>query len=256
MSDDAPKSAYEIALEKLKRRDRERGESAPAALTDGQKKSIAELRKLYEARLAEREILHRSERVKLLSHPEGAEKLEKLEEEYVKDRRRIEEQLDRAIEAARAGSGTAGEKQGRGRAGGPGTPRGKGRGPKAKILIAALGLGLLAPPHAAAAPAGSAGVAKEAAKPVYAIKTARLFGGGDGALGRNVVFVVEGDRIRSVDQAAALLGKEKELGRVAPGYLADLVAVPGNPLEDIAVMKKAGFVMAGGVIGKNDFGGD
>lgn len=33
--------------------------------------------------------------------------------------------------------------------------------------------------------------------------------------------------------AAALLGKETELGRVAPGYLADLIAVEGNPLDDI-----------------------
>jgi hypothetical protein len=102
MSDDAPKSAYEIALEKLKQRDRERGESAPAALTERQKKTIADLRKVYEARLAEREILHRSERAKLLSQPEGAEKLEKLEEQYAQDRRRIEEQRDRAVEAARA----------------------------------------------------------------------------------------------------------------------------------------------------------
>jgi len=84
MSDNAPKSAYEIALEKLRQRDREHGESAPATLTDQQKKAIAELRKLSEAKLAEREIMHRSERAKLLSQPEGAEKLEKLEEDYAK----------------------------------------------------------------------------------------------------------------------------------------------------------------------------
>ncbi len=117
MSDDAPKSAYEIALEKLKQRDRERGEPAPATLTEQQKKRIADLRKVYEARLAEREILHRSERVKLLSQPEGAEKLEKLEEEYAQDRRRIEEQRDRAVEAARIG--------------GPDASRGKRSSPKA-----------------------------------------------------------------------------------------------------------------------------
>jgi imidazolonepropionase-like amidohydrolase len=35
--------------------------------------------------------------------------------------------------------------------------------------------------------------------------------------------------------AAELLGKEKELGAVAPGYLADLVAVEGDQLSDINV---------------------
>ncbi len=35
--------------------------------------------------------------------------------------------------------------------------------------------------------------------------------------------------------AAELLGKEKELGAVAPGYFADLVAVEGDPLADISV---------------------
>jgi|SRR6266850_3589298 len=107
MSDDRPKSAYEITMEKLKARDRERGEIAPAALTDGQKKAIAEVRRIHEARLAEREILHRSDRTKLLSDPEGAEKLKELEERYLDDRRRIEEQRDRAIVQARTGKGVA-----------------------------------------------------------------------------------------------------------------------------------------------------
>lgn len=103
MSDDRPKSAYEITMEKLKARDRERGESAPAALTEGQKKKIAEVRKVHEAKLAEREILHRADRTKLLSDPEGAEKLKELEEHYLEDRRRIEEQRERAIEEVRSG---------------------------------------------------------------------------------------------------------------------------------------------------------
>jgi imidazolonepropionase-like amidohydrolase len=36
--------------------------------------------------------------------------------------------------------------------------------------------------------------------------------------------------------AAALLGLEKDLGRVAPGYLADIIAVEGNPLDTIDVL--------------------
>ena len=102
MSDDKPKSAYEITLEKLKRQDRARGEAAPAALSDGQKKTIAEIRRVSQARLAEREILYRSERTKILSDPEGAAKLEKIEEEYAADRRRIDADRDRQIEAVRA----------------------------------------------------------------------------------------------------------------------------------------------------------
>jgi imidazolonepropionase-like amidohydrolase len=47
--------------------------------------------------------------------------------------------------------------------------------------------------------------------------------------------------------AATLLGKEKELGAVAPGYLADLVAVEGDPLADInVVLNNVKWVMKSG----------
>jgi imidazolonepropionase-like amidohydrolase len=47
--------------------------------------------------------------------------------------------------------------------------------------------------------------------------------------------------------AATLLGKEKELGAVAPGYLGDLVAVEGDPLTDInVVLNNVKWVMTNG----------
>ena len=48
--------------------------------------------------------------------------------------------------------------------------------------------------------------------------------------------------------AAAVLRKEHELGRIAPGYLADLVAVKGNPLADIAVIEQPVVVVKEGQI--------
>jgi imidazolonepropionase-like amidohydrolase len=49
--------------------------------------------------------------------------------------------------------------------------------------------------------------------------------------------------------AAELLGKEKELGAVAPGYFADIVAVAGDPLADIdAAISKVKWVVKGGTV--------
>jgi imidazolonepropionase-like amidohydrolase len=51
---------------------------------------------------------------------------------------------------------------------------------------------------------------------------------------------------------AQLLKKEADLGSVTPGKFADLIAVAGNPLDDISVMKHVNFVMKAGVIYKQD----
>src|SRR5467141_141413 len=49
--------------------------------------------------------------------------------------------------------------------------------------------------------------------------------------------------------AAELLGKEKELGAVAAGYFADLVAVEGDPLTDVnVVLNNVKWVMKGGAV--------
>jgi imidazolonepropionase-like amidohydrolase len=49
-------------------------------------------------------------------------------------------------------------------------------------------------------------------------------------------------------RAAEMLGQAKELGSLAPGAWADLIAVPGDPLVDIGLMQKVDFVMKGGVV--------
>jgi imidazolonepropionase-like amidohydrolase len=47
---------------------------------------------------------------------------------------------------------------------------------------------------------------------------------------------------------AALLGWKNEIGALKPGFFADVVAVPGNPLEDISALERVRFVMKDGVV--------
>jgi len=52
--------------------------------------------------------------------------------------------------------------------------------------------------------------------------------------------------------AAQLLKHEKDLGSITAGKFADVIAVSGNPLDDIALMQKVDFVMKEGLVYKRD----
>jgi imidazolonepropionase-like amidohydrolase len=75
-----------------------------------------------------------------------------------------------------------------------------------------------------------------------------------GKNGREFDFLVEGgmtpaQALRAATSGAAkLLGRDRDLGTLEAGKAADVVAVPGDPLADIAAMKSVVFVMKDGVV--------
>jgi imidazolonepropionase-like amidohydrolase len=56
--------------------------------------------------------------------------------------------------------------------------------------------------------------------------------------------------IRAATTVSADLIEAPDLGRIAPGMLADIIGVPGDPLADITVTQKVAFVMKGGTVHK------
>ena len=99
MSDQPLKSAYELAMERLRAQDREEGIEESGPLDEEQKKEIGRLRDDATAKLAEMEILHKQNRAKT----EDPAELLKLEENYRTDRARIEDRLQSAIAKVRRG---------------------------------------------------------------------------------------------------------------------------------------------------------
>jgi hypothetical protein len=96
--DDGPKSALELAMERLRKKDQDAGIDA-TSVTDAQRAAIAEARSVAAAKLAEREILFKS-KIAAVPDPEAREVLE---QEYRRDRERITNDRDRKIEEIRAG---------------------------------------------------------------------------------------------------------------------------------------------------------
>ena len=94
--DDAPKSALELAMERLKKKDAADGVNAHP-LTDDQRREIAEVRSTYAARLAQEEILFKSKLQGLMDF-DGRRALE---EHYRRDVERLTHERDRKIEKIR-----------------------------------------------------------------------------------------------------------------------------------------------------------
>jgi hypothetical protein len=92
MSDDTPKSALELAMERLKKQDAEAG-VVEHKLTDAQKAAIAEARSVYEARVAERQILHREKQLTTYD----PQQVETMEQEYRRDLERFASDRDGKI---------------------------------------------------------------------------------------------------------------------------------------------------------------
>jgi hypothetical protein len=100
MSDQAPRSALEIAMERLRQKDAQDGVDHQPR-TDEQKAAIAEVRSFYDAKIAQAEVLYRSAVVGILDETART----RLDEEYQRDRARLQSDRDAKVEKIRRGDG-------------------------------------------------------------------------------------------------------------------------------------------------------
>ena len=97
MPDDSPKSAFELAMERLRKTDKDASvEDRP--LTDKQKAAIAEARQFHTAKVAELDILHQAALAGAGSH----EEIQRLNENLRRDKERLANDRDRKIAQIRS----------------------------------------------------------------------------------------------------------------------------------------------------------
>ena len=97
MANEGPKSAYELAMERLRQKDKEESvEDRP--LSEEQKAAIAEVRQFFTAKSAELDILHRAAIVGAKSH----EEIERLNDNLRRDKERLAGDRDRKIAQIRS----------------------------------------------------------------------------------------------------------------------------------------------------------
>jgi hypothetical protein len=99
MGDQAPKSAYELAMERLRKKDADEG-VVVVPLTDEQRAQIAEVRSFYEAKIAEQKVLHQSALRKTLDPAER----ETLDQQHRREIEHLNSARDTKIEKIRRGS--------------------------------------------------------------------------------------------------------------------------------------------------------
>ena len=93
---DAPKSALELAMERLKKKDADAG-IEQKVLTDEQRAQIAEARSVHEARVAERRIMHQSQTAAVFD----PEELQVRHEELRRDLAQLESDLEAKVRKIR-----------------------------------------------------------------------------------------------------------------------------------------------------------
>ena len=96
MPEDEPKSAYELAMERLRRKDAEQGVEE-RAVSEEQKAEIAEIRRVYSAKVAEAEILYKST---LMTTPDPEARM-KLDAEHRRDLQRLQDERERKLAKVR-----------------------------------------------------------------------------------------------------------------------------------------------------------
>ncbi len=100
MAEGAPKSSFELAMERLRKKDAEEGVST-RAMTDEQKAAIAEVRSLYDSKIAEQDVLQQSASNRMLS-ADPAE-IEEVSRQFRRERERLASERDARIERIRSG---------------------------------------------------------------------------------------------------------------------------------------------------------
>lgn len=101
MSDSgAPKSSFELAMERLRKKDADEGVTT-RPLTDDQKAAIAEVRSLYDAKIAEQDILQQSAMKNML----GADpaEVDEVARRFRRERERLASERDAKVETIRHG---------------------------------------------------------------------------------------------------------------------------------------------------------
>lgn len=96
---DAPKSALDLVMERLRKKDAEQG-IVETPLTDEQRSAIAEARRVYEAKVAERKIMHDSAARRTLDPAE----LQALDQDLRRDLERFESEREHRVRKIRESS--------------------------------------------------------------------------------------------------------------------------------------------------------